>query len=144
VILHGGAKGKRFALPNSRILIHQASTGGLQGTAADIEIHAREIPRLNARLAELLAADTGQPLDRTERDINRDYWMSAREMHSPATRRARGRQAQIEEQDRRSLFLIPGGILFLLAICKANIIHEDRRTPWEKSYLAFRYHSMGL
>jgi ATP-dependent Clp protease protease subunit len=60
-------------------LIHQASTGGLQGTAADIEIHAREILRLNARLAELLAADTGQPLDRIERDINRDYWMSARE-----------------------------------------------------------------
>jgi ATP-dependent Clp protease protease subunit len=79
VILGGGAKGKRFALPNSRILIHQASTGGLQGTAADIEIHAREILRLNARLAELLAADTGQPLDRIERDINRDYWMSARE-----------------------------------------------------------------
>ena len=74
----GGAKGKRSALPNSRILIHQASAG-FQGTAADIEVHAREILRLNARMKELMAADTGQPVDRIARDINRDYWMSAHE-----------------------------------------------------------------
>jgi len=75
-ILAGGAKGKRMALPNSRMLIHQASAG-MQGTAADIEVHAREILRLNARVNQLLANDTGQPLERIERDINRDYWMSA-------------------------------------------------------------------
>ena len=78
VLLGGGAKGKRDALPNARILIHQASAG-VQGTAADIEVHAREILRLNARLKELMAADTGQEIDRISRDINRDYWMSAKE-----------------------------------------------------------------
>src|ERR1700686_3303111 len=78
VLLGGGAKGKRSALPNARVLIHQASAG-VQGTAADIEVHAREILRLNARLKELMAADTGQEIDRISRDINRDYWMSARE-----------------------------------------------------------------
>jgi ATP-dependent Clp protease protease subunit len=76
VILAGGAKGKRLALPNSRMLIHQASTG-VQGTAADIEVGAREILRLNARIKQLLAADTGQDAERISRDINRDYWMSA-------------------------------------------------------------------
>jgi ATP-dependent Clp protease, protease subunit len=78
VILAGGAKGKRAALPNSRMLIHQASAG-VQGTAADIEVHAREILRLNARIKELLSADTGQDVERISRDINRDYWMSALE-----------------------------------------------------------------
>ena len=78
VLLGGGAMGKRAALPNARILIHQASAG-VQGTAADIEVHAREILRLNARLKELMAADTGQDIDRISRDINRDYWMSAQE-----------------------------------------------------------------
>src|SRR5262249_22925 len=77
-LLAGGAKGKRSALPNARILIHQGSAG-LQGTAADIEIHAREMLRLEARMQELLAADTGQSVERIERDLNRDYWMSARE-----------------------------------------------------------------
>jgi ATP-dependent Clp protease protease subunit len=78
VILGGGARGKRLSLPNSRMLIHQASAG-VQGTAADIEVHAREIIRLNARIKELMAADTEQPVERIERDINRDYWMSALE-----------------------------------------------------------------
>jgi ATP-dependent Clp protease, protease subunit len=78
VLLGGGAKGKRAALPNSRILIHQASAG-VQGTAADIEVHAREILRMNARLKELMAADTGQDIERISHDINRDYWMSASE-----------------------------------------------------------------
>jgi ATP-dependent Clp protease, protease subunit len=77
-LLAGGTKGKRLALPNSRILIHQASTG-FQGTAADIEVQARELLRLEARMQELLAADTGQTAERIARDINRDYWMSARE-----------------------------------------------------------------
>jgi ATP-dependent Clp protease protease subunit len=78
VLLAGGARGHRSALPNSRILIHQASAG-VQGTAADIEVHAREILRLNARLKELMASDTGQTVDRISQDINRDYWMSAQE-----------------------------------------------------------------
>jgi ATP-dependent Clp protease protease subunit len=76
VILAGGAHGRRAALPNSRMLIHQASTG-VQGTAADIEVHAREILRLNTRIKQLLAADTGQDIERISQDINRDYWMSA-------------------------------------------------------------------
>ena len=78
VLLGGGAKGKRSALPNSRILIHQASAG-FQGTAADIEVQAREIIRINARLQEMMAADTGQHVERVAHDINRDYWMSASE-----------------------------------------------------------------
>jgi ATP-dependent Clp protease protease subunit len=78
VLLAGGAKGKRSALPNSRILIHQASAG-FQGTAADIEVQAREIIRMNARLQEMMAADTGQSVERIAADINRDYWMSASE-----------------------------------------------------------------
>src|SRR3954447_2654169 len=81
VLLGGGAKGKRAALPNARILIHQASAG-VQGTAADIEVHARKILRLNARLKELMAADMGQDVERVSRDINRDYWMSAQEARS--------------------------------------------------------------
>ena len=78
VLLGGGAKGKRSALPNARILIHQASAG-FQGTASDIEVQAREVVRLEARMQELLAADTGQPVERIKRDIDRDYWMSAPE-----------------------------------------------------------------
>ena len=77
-LLAGGAKGKRSALPNARVLIHQASAG-FQGTAADIEVQAREILRLEARMQELLSADTGQSVDRIAQDINRDYWMSANE-----------------------------------------------------------------
>jgi ATP-dependent Clp protease protease subunit len=75
-LLAGGEKGKRQALPNSRILIHQASSG-FRGTAADIEVQARELLRLEARMQELLAADTGQTAERIAHDINRDYWMSA-------------------------------------------------------------------
>jgi ATP-dependent Clp protease protease subunit len=77
-LLAGGAKGKRTALPNSRILIHQGSAG-FQGTAADIDVQARELLRLEARMTELLSADTGQTVERIKQDINRDYWMSASE-----------------------------------------------------------------
>jgi ATP-dependent Clp protease protease subunit len=79
-LLAGGARGRRSALPNSRILIHQGSSG-FQGTAADIEVQAREMLRLEARMRELLAADTGQSVERIGHDINRDYWMSATEAH---------------------------------------------------------------
>jgi ATP-dependent Clp protease protease subunit len=75
-LLAAGAKGKRYALPNSRIMIHQPS-GGAQGQASDIEIQAREILRLRERLNQLLAEATGQPIDRIERDTDRDTFMSA-------------------------------------------------------------------
>ena len=77
-LLSAGAKGKRFSLPNSRVMIHQP-LGGAQGQATDIEIHAREILRLRGDLNKLLAEHTGQPLDKIERDTERDYFMSAAE-----------------------------------------------------------------
>jgi ATP-dependent Clp protease, protease subunit len=73
-LLAGGAKGKRFAVPNARIMIHQLS-GGFQGQGTDIEIHAREALRLKSKLNEILARHTGQPLERIEKDTDRDYFM---------------------------------------------------------------------
>jgi ATP-dependent Clp protease protease subunit len=78
LILSGGAKGKRYALPNSKILIHQVS-GGFEGPATDIEIHAREALSLRRRLDEILALQTGQELDKVEKDTERDYFMTAEE-----------------------------------------------------------------
>ncbi len=75
-LMAAGAKGKRFSLPNARIMIHQPS-GGAQGQASDIEIHAREILYLRQRLNAILAERTGQPIDRIERDTERDNFMSA-------------------------------------------------------------------
>lgn len=75
-LLSAGAKGKRFALPNSRVMIHQP-LGGFQGQASDIEIHAREILYIRERLNSMLAEHTGQPLERIERDTDRDNFMSA-------------------------------------------------------------------
>jgi ATP-dependent Clp protease protease subunit len=75
-LLSAGAKGKRYALPNSRIMIHQPS-GGAQGQASDIEIQAKEILYLRERLNRLLAEATGQPIERIERDTDRDTFMSA-------------------------------------------------------------------
>src|ERR1700758_4641968 len=75
-LLSAGTKGKRFALPNSRVMIHQPS-GGAQGQATDIEIHAKEILYLREKLNRLLADHTGQPLERVSRDVERDYFMSA-------------------------------------------------------------------
>lgn len=77
-LLAAGTKGKRFSLPNSRVMIHQP-LGGAQGQATDIEIHAREILRLRADLNKILAERTGQPLDKIERDTERDYYMAAAE-----------------------------------------------------------------
>lgn len=74
-LLGGGAKGKRYCLPNSRVMIHQPS-GGAQGQASDIDIHAREILDLRQRLNRLMAEHTGQPLDVIERDTERDRFMS--------------------------------------------------------------------
>jgi len=77
-LLAGGAPGKRFAVPNARIMIHQPM-GGFQGQATDIDIQAREILRLKARLNEILARHTRQPLERIEKDTDRDYFMGAGE-----------------------------------------------------------------
>ena len=74
-LLAAGTKGKRFALPNSRMMLHQPS-GGSRGVAADIEIQAREILSMRLRLNEILAAHTGQAVDRIAEDTDRDYWMS--------------------------------------------------------------------
>jgi len=78
VLLAGGAKGMRFSLPNARILIHQPS-GGFQGQAADIQIHAQEILNVRRRLDEILAFHTGKPLDEIHRDSDRDFFMTADE-----------------------------------------------------------------
>jgi ATP-dependent Clp protease protease subunit len=78
VLLAAGTKGKRFALPNSRVMIHQP-WGGFQGQASDIDIQAKEILRMRERLNEILAAHTGQPLDKIEKDSDRDFIMGAEE-----------------------------------------------------------------
>ncbi|TJZ69765.1 ATP-dependent Clp endopeptidase proteolytic subunit ClpP [Chitiniphilus eburneus] len=81
-LLSGGAKGKRFALPHSRIMIHQPLIGGLAGQASDIEIHARELLKTKRQLNELLAHHTGQPLETIERDTDRDNFLAADEAKS--------------------------------------------------------------
>jgi ATP-dependent Clp protease, protease subunit len=78
ILLGAGEKGKRSALPNARIMLHQPS-GGSQGTAADIEIAAREILGLRQRLNEILAHHTGQPVQQVENDLDRDRFMSPQE-----------------------------------------------------------------
>jgi ATP-dependent Clp protease protease subunit len=80
LLLTAGTKGKRFALPNSRILIHQPSiSGGLSGQASDIDIHAREILRMRDICNKIIAQHTGQPLEKVEHDVDRDYIMTAEE-----------------------------------------------------------------
>jgi ATP-dependent Clp protease, protease subunit len=77
-LLAAGEKGKRFALPNSKIMIHQP-LGGMQGQATDIEIHARDILKTKGTLNKILAQCTGQPLEKIERDTDRDYFLEAEE-----------------------------------------------------------------
>jgi ATP-dependent Clp protease protease subunit len=77
-LLAAGAKGKRAALPNSRIMIHQP-LGGFQGQVSDVEIHAQEMIRMKKSLNELLASHTGQPIERIQQDTDRDYFMSSKE-----------------------------------------------------------------
>ena len=79
LLLAAGTTGKRFALPNSRVLIHQPSMGGLSGQATDIDIHAREILRVRANINEILARHTGQLMEKIEHDVERDFWMSAQQ-----------------------------------------------------------------
>ena len=78
LLLAGGAAGKRMSLPNSKILIHQVSSG-FEGQATDIEIHAKEIIDVRQRLDEILAKHTQQPLEKVAKDTERDYFMSAGE-----------------------------------------------------------------
>lgn len=96
VLLLAGAKGKRQALPNARIMIHQPM-GGAQGQATDIEIQAREILRMKGRLNEIIARHTGQPLERVEKDSDRDYFMGAQEA------RAYGIVDEVVSVNRKSL-----------------------------------------
>jgi ATP-dependent Clp protease protease subunit len=78
VLLAGGTKGKRAALPNSKILIHQVSSG-FQGQASDIEIQAREVINIKRRLEEILSAHTGQKTEKVAKDMERDYFMTSKE-----------------------------------------------------------------
>jgi ATP-dependent Clp protease protease subunit len=77
VLLAAGTKGKRYCLPNSRVLLHQPWLQGLGGQASDIDIHAKDIMRMKRRINELLVVATGQPLEKIERDTDRDYILSA-------------------------------------------------------------------
>jgi len=79
LLLAAGEKGKRFALPRSRMMIHQPAAYGLSGQATDIEIHARELVRAKETLAEILAKHTGQPMDKILKDTDRNFFMSATE-----------------------------------------------------------------
>jgi len=78
ILLGSGKKGKRTAQKNSRIMIHQPSSGFI-GKATDIEIHAKETARIKALLAKIVSSDTGQPLKRIQKDMELDYWMTADE-----------------------------------------------------------------
>jgi ATP-dependent Clp protease protease subunit len=78
LLLCAGAKGKRYALPHARVMIHQV-LGGAQGQASDVEIQAKEILRLKAKMNEIMAKHTGQPIERIEKDTDRDYFMGAGE-----------------------------------------------------------------
>ncbi|WP_058357906.1 ATP-dependent Clp endopeptidase proteolytic subunit ClpP [Vitreoscilla massiliensis] len=80
-LLSAGTKGKRFALPNSRIMIHQPLLGGLSGQASDIEIHAKELMKIKQKLNELMAEHTGKRLAQLEKDTDRDNFMSADDAH---------------------------------------------------------------
>ena len=77
VLLSAGTKGKRYCLPNSRVLIHQPLMHGLGGQATEIDIHAKDIMRMKARLNQILADHTGQPIDKIDRDTDRDYILQA-------------------------------------------------------------------
>ena len=79
LLLTAGTKGKRYALPNSRILLHEPSMSGLSGQATDIDIHAREILRMREQLNQILAKHTGQELEKIEKDVTRDYILEAEE-----------------------------------------------------------------
>jgi ATP-dependent Clp protease protease subunit len=79
VLLAAGKKGKRYALPNARVLLHQPWLQGLGGQATDIDIHAKDIMRMKARISQILSNHTGQPLEKIDKDTDRDYILQAHE-----------------------------------------------------------------
>ena len=79
ILLAAGKKGKRYALPNSRVLIHQPLMHGLGGQATEIDIHARDIMRMKARMNQILSNHTGQPVDKIDHDTDRDYILQAQD-----------------------------------------------------------------
>ena len=79
LLLCAGTHGKRYTLPNSRVLLHEPAMSGLSGQATDIDIHAREILRMRANINQLLAKHSGQPMERIQKDVNRDFIMDAEE-----------------------------------------------------------------
>src|SRR3990170_824995 len=79
LLLAAGTKGKRYSLPNSRVILHEPAMSGLSGQATDIDIHAREILRMRAIINQLLAKHSGQPMERIQKDVNRDFIMDAEE-----------------------------------------------------------------
>ena len=93
VILAAGVAGKRFALPNARVLIHQPH-GGIEGQSADIEIHAKEILRQRRRMEEILAEHTGQPIERIKADTDRDFILGAEEARACSYRPSSNRPAE--------------------------------------------------
>ena len=78
LLLAGGAKGKRFALPHSRVLLHQPLMAGLQGQASDIDIHAKDIVRVRERLNQIISVHTGQPIEKVHTDSDRDFILEAK------------------------------------------------------------------
>ena len=99
LLLAGGAKGKRFCLPHSRIMIHQP-LGGFQGQASDIDIHAKEILQTRERLNQILAKHTGQSIERVEQDTDRDRFMSGPEARRVRADRRRAGAPRRDPQDR--------------------------------------------
>lgn len=79
VLLAAGAKGKRYALPHARVMLHQPHIGGLEGQATDIEIHAREIIRVKEEMNQILTFHTGVPIEKIRQDTDRDFWMTSAE-----------------------------------------------------------------
>jgi ATP-dependent Clp protease protease subunit len=79
LLLSAGTKGKRFALPNSEVLLHQVSATSISGQASDIEIEAKEILKLKKKMIEIISKHTGQPFERVEKDTDRDFYLSAQE-----------------------------------------------------------------
>jgi ATP-dependent Clp protease protease subunit len=128
-LLASGAPGKRMALPNSRIMIHQPM-GGIQGQATDIDIHAREILKLRARMNEILATHTQKPVDEIARDTERDYHMSGKEAL------AYGLVDKVVQQ--REAATGPNGVERTVAVDRAEASHEEAGRRRESVVLILR------
>ena len=116
VLLAKGTKGKRFSLPNSRIMIHQPSMQGLAGQAADIDIYAREILRMREILNAMLADATGQPVERVAKDVDRDYIMEPDQAVALRHDRPRHHQPRPGSRRHQGLDIVPPGRAFRPAL----------------------------